>query len=93
MTSGILILLALYLLATLLVIGLVVVGYGVVTYNRFVRLLTHVVPARHFNAGLQTVFLVGDVWPLILPALAALLAIGSFFFLLALRKTRKNLEG
>ena len=58
-----------------------------------IRLLTHVVPARHFNAGLQTVFLVGDVWPLILPALAALLAIGSFFFLLALRKTRKNLEG
>lgn len=42
MTSGILILLALYLLATLLVIGLVVVGYGVVTYNRFVRLRTHV---------------------------------------------------
>lgn len=42
MTSGILILLVLYLLATVLVVGLVAVGYGVVTYNRFVRLLTHV---------------------------------------------------
>ena len=58
-----------------------------------IRLLSNIVPARHFNAGLQTVFLVGDVWPLLIPALGALLAIGAFFFLLALRKTRKNLEG
>jgi len=42
MTFGILVLLVLYLLATLLVVGLVALGYGVVTYNRFVRLLTHV---------------------------------------------------
>lgn len=42
MTLGILALLGLYLLATLLVLGLLATVYGVVTYNRFVRLLTHV---------------------------------------------------
>ena len=42
MTSGILILLVLYLVATALVVAILAFGYGVVTYNRFVRLLTHV---------------------------------------------------
>lgn len=42
MTTGILILLLLYLLATLLVVAILTFGFGVKTYNRFVRLLTHV---------------------------------------------------
>ena len=56
------------------------------------RIVTNVIPARHFNSALQTVFLAGDVWSRLLPALLAMLLIGSVFFLLALRKTRKRLE-
>ena len=48
-----------------------------------VRLITYVLPARYYVALLQSVFLAGDVWPVIVPntlvlaAMAAALALGS----------------
>jgi len=56
------------------------------------RIITYVVPARHFIASLQTVFLAGDVWAVMLPDMAAMLAIGAVFFALAKAKTRKSLD-
>jgi ABC-2 type transport system permease protein len=43
-------------------------------------------------SSLQTVFLAGDVWGLFLPNMLAMLAIGSVFFAIAARKTRKSLD-
>ncbi|MES1936959.1 ABC transporter permease [Salinisphaera hydrothermalis] len=57
-----------------------------------IRWLTCVVPARYFVASLQTVFLAGDVWPLLLRDLAAMLAIGALSFAVALWRTRKSLD-
>lgn len=57
-----------------------------------IRVITLFVPARYFVSSLQTVFLAGDVWAVFLPNLLAMAAIGAFFFLLAKRATRKNLE-
>ena len=57
-----------------------------------IRWLTCVVPARYFVASLQTMFLAGDVWPLLLRDLAAMLAIGALFFAVALWRTRKSLD-
>jgi ABC-2 type transport system permease protein len=57
-----------------------------------IRALTYAVPARFFIAGLQTVFLAGDVWSVILPSMAAMLAIGIVFFALARSRTRKSLD-
>ncbi len=54
--------------------------------------ITHLVPARYFNASLQTVFLAGVVWPLILPALGAMLLLGAVFFAFIVKKTHKSLE-
>ena len=54
--------------------------------------LTHLIAARYYVAILQTLFLVGDVWPVILPNAAALLAMACFFLGLVYRKTRENLE-
>jgi ABC-2 type transport system permease protein len=59
---------------------------------RFIQIVTYIVPARYFNAGLQTVFLAGDVWPLILPSIGAMLLLGSIMFAIVVRKTRKSLE-
>jgi len=59
---------------------------------RIIQIITYVVPARYFNAGLQTVFLAGDVWALILPSIGAMLPIGAFLFVIVVRKTRKSLE-
>lgn len=54
--------------------------------------VTHLIAARYYVSILQTLFLVGDVWSVILPNSAALLAMAIFFLGLVYRKTRKNLE-
>ena len=59
---------------------------------RIIQIVTYIVPARYYNAGLQTVFLAGDVWPLILPSIGAMLLLGSILFAIVVRKTRKSLE-
>ncbi|MHB8252855.1 MAG: ABC transporter permease [Acidiferrobacter sp.] len=57
-----------------------------------IRILTHVVAARYFVAILQTVFLAGDVWPVILRNAAALIVIAAFFLILVVRLSRKRLD-
>ncbi len=48
---------------------------------RPIQWLTYIVPARYLITPLQSIFLVGDVWPLFLPNIAVLLAMGAIFFL------------
>ncbi|HZJ93432.1 MAG TPA: ABC transporter permease, partial [Thiopseudomonas sp.] len=57
-----------------------------------IQLITWFVPARYFVSSLKTVFLAGDIWEVFWPDLFAMAAIGTFFFILAKRATRKNLE-
>jgi ABC-2 type transport system permease protein len=57
-----------------------------------IRIVTLVVPARYFIASLQTIFLAGNAWPVLIPNMAAMLAIGLVFFTLARVKTRKSLD-
>jgi len=57
-----------------------------------VRLLTHIVPARYYVSILQTVFLAGDIWPVILLNALALLLMAGFFLMLVRRRTRKRLQ-
>jgi len=56
-----------------------------------IQWITLIVPARYLIPSLQTVFLAGDIWPLFLRDIAAMLAIGAVFFLVALRTTRKRI--
>ncbi len=57
-----------------------------------VQVITHVVPARYFVAILQTLFLAGNVWSVVLTNAAALAAMMLVFFAVLRRKARKNLE-
>ena len=57
-----------------------------------IRVLTHVIAARYLVSNLQTLFLTGDVWPLLLPNILLLLAIAAFFFLVTAKKTVKRLR-
>ena len=57
-----------------------------------IQFITHVVPARYFVAILQTLFLAGDVWPVVLGNAAALLLLMLIFFAVLGRKARKRLE-
>jgi ABC-2 type transport system permease protein len=57
-----------------------------------IQAITHVVPGRYFVAILQTLFLAGDVWPVVLGNAGALLLMMLFFFAVLRRKARKDLE-
>jgi ABC-2 type transport system permease protein len=56
-----------------------------------VRLLTYALPARYYVALLQTVFLAGDVWGVIVPNGAVLAGMAAVLLLLARAATRKQL--
>jgi ABC-2 type transport system permease protein len=56
-----------------------------------VRLITYILPARYFVAVLQTVFLAGDVWGVILPNTAVLAAMAVALLLLTRGVTTKRL--
>jgi len=57
-----------------------------------VQIVTHLIPARYFVAILQTVFMAGNVWTVILPNAMALLIMALVFLGLARRTARKRLE-
>jgi ABC-2 type transport system permease protein len=56
-----------------------------------VRLLTYVLPARYYVALLQTLFLAGDIWGLVIPNAAVLATMATVLALLTRRATRKSL--
>ncbi len=58
----------------------------------FIQLLTHLVPARYFVAILQTLFLAGDVWPVVLANMGALCIMLVLFVSLVWRNFHKRLE-
>lgn len=57
-----------------------------------IQCLTYIMPARYFVTCLQTVFLVGDVWGLIIKNILPMLAMGIFLFYLTARHTVKRLD-
>ena len=57
-----------------------------------VQQVTRLVPARYFNACLQTIFLTGDVWELFLPNMACMAVIALVFMLLVYKNFVKRLK-
>jgi ABC-2 type transport system permease protein len=57
-----------------------------------IQAITFIVPARYLIPALQTVFLAGDQWGLILPNILAMLGFGAVFFALSFRVTRRSLD-
>jgi ABC-2 type transport system permease protein len=57
-----------------------------------IQWITRLIGARYFVAILQTVFLAGHVWPVILVNSLALLVMGVIFLALVKRRTKKRLQ-
>jgi drug efflux transport system permease protein len=57
-----------------------------------VQVITHVIVARYFVAIVQTLFLAGNVWSVILPNALALAAMAAIFLTITWRKSRKRLD-
>jgi ABC-2 type transport system permease protein len=59
---------------------------------RFIQVLSYLVPARYFVAISHTLFLAGDLWPVLWPNALALAIMATLFIGLAYRKIGKRLE-
>ena len=57
-----------------------------------VQIITHIVAARYFVAILQSLFLAGDVWSVILPNAVSLAVMAAIFLGLARASARKRLD-
>lgn len=57
-----------------------------------IQLLTYIVSARYFVSSLQTLFLVGDIWTLLIPNMLAMLAIALFFLSWTVHRIVKRLD-
>ena len=58
----------------------------------WVQAITYLIGARYFVAILQTVFLAGDLWPVIIPNALALTGLAVVFLGISRAKARKRLE-
>jgi ABC-2 type transport system permease protein len=56
-----------------------------------VRLITYALPARYYVTLLQTIFLAGDIWAVVLPNMVVLAAMAAALLLLTRRATQKKL--
>ena len=60
---------------------------------RFIQIISYVLPAKYFVTISHTLFMTGNVWPLLLPNALALAFMATFFIALAYRKITKRLDG
>lgn len=58
----------------------------------WIQWITYIIPARYFVTCLQTVFLVGDIWSLLLKNMLFMLILGGILFALTLKKSVKRLD-
>ncbi|MBV9344475.1 MAG: ABC transporter permease [Gammaproteobacteria bacterium] len=58
----------------------------------WLQLLTYLIPARYMNVSLQTVFLAGDIWAVLLPNMLFMLLVGTLFFALTWRRLHKRID-
>ncbi len=66
--------------------------FDITSMPYIIQILTHLIPARYFVAILQTLFLAGNVWQVLLFNMAALGIMLIFFFSLVWRNFNKRLE-
>ena len=57
-----------------------------------IQLVTYLLPARYFVSALQTIFLVGNVWELLMVDCIAMLLIGTVLYIITARITVKRLD-
>ena len=66
--------------------------FDISSMPRVIQIITHVLAARYFVSILHTIFLAGDVWPVLWPNTLALVVMVIIFLGLTRRKSRKRLE-
>jgi ABC-2 type transport system permease protein len=66
--------------------------FDLTSVPKAVRFVSYLLPARYYVSFLQTIFLAGNVWSVIIPDCAAMMVMFLILFALTLRKTQKRLN-
>ena len=66
--------------------------FEIYSMPKWIQILTYVIPARYFVQSLQTLFLVGNVWKLLIIDMIPIAVIGLIFFTITAAKTVKRLD-
>jgi len=66
--------------------------FDLTSVPRAVQFVSYLLPARYYVSFLQTIFLAGNVWSVIIPNCAVMMVMSLILFALTLRKTRKRLN-
>lgn len=66
--------------------------FDISSMPQVIQWLTYVIAARYFVSSLQTLFLAGNVWSVILPNVVALALIAAFFLGVTALRTRRRLD-
>jgi len=66
--------------------------FEIASMPQVVQFITQIIPARYFVALLQTIFMAGDIWAVILPNALALFLMALFFLGQVWRISRKRLD-
>lgn len=65
--------------------------YDIRSMPMALQIITHIFPARYFVSSLQTLFLAGDVWAVILPDMVVLAMMAAILMSIAIKFTRKRI--
>jgi ABC-2 type transport system permease protein len=66
--------------------------FDIASMPHWLQILTYAVPARYLVSILQTLFLAGDVWPVVIPNLLGLAAAAAIAVIATLLVTRRRLD-
>jgi ABC-2 type transport system permease protein len=66
--------------------------FDISSMPQVIQWITYVIAARYFVSSLQTLFLAGNVWSVILPNVMALALIAAFFLGVTALRTRRRLD-
>jgi ABC-2 type transport system permease protein len=66
--------------------------FEIASMPAIIRMVTYIIPARYFVQSLLTIFLVGDVWSLIIKDIIPMLLIGFAFFAIVSQILVKRLD-
>ncbi len=66
--------------------------FDIASMPHWLQILTYAVPARYLVSILQTLFLAGDIWPVLLPNMAGLAAAAALAVAATLAVTRRRLD-
>ena len=66
--------------------------FEIYSMPQIIQFFTYIIPARYFVSALQTIFLVGNIWTLMILDLIPMFLVGLFIMMITARKTVKRLD-